>query len=167
MNAHLEKHWTLAESMKTDLLARVAAMPEAARATPPKPGEWSPLQIISHLVVAERFVAGYASEKPDPTKRLANPFVVSLLCSVLRAGWTLPAPDVMTPDPTPQPLEPLSEEWGRDRAKLQTLLSERPPDEPFGLHPIFGVVTARQVVEMLAAHMQYHVKRFPKVNGSG
>jgi hypothetical protein len=162
MDAYLESQWLQAESLKADLLARVAAMSEAERAAPPKPGEWSPLQILSHLLVAERFVAGYASEKPDPAKKLANPFVVGLLCRVMRAGIPLPAPDVMTPDPTPMPLESLAEEWGQERAKLQVLLSERPPTEPFGLHPIFGVVTTRQVAEMLAAHMQYHVKRFPR-----
>ncbi len=120
------------------------------------------MQVLSHLLVAERFVAGFASPGAVPPGRLANPLVIGLLCNVLRAGIPLPAPDVMAPDSTPMPLETLTAEWDREREKLRDHLANAAPDAPFGLHPIFGVITTRQTATMLAAHMEYHVKRFPK-----
>ncbi|MBC7804912.1 MAG: DinB family protein [Akkermansiaceae bacterium] len=162
MHADLEPHWLQAESLKADLLARVTSMPEDVRRTPPKSGEWSPLQVLSHLLVAERFVTGFASAKSDSKERRANPVVIGLLCRVLRAGIPLPAPEVMAPGLTPVSLETLAADWNQEREKLRNTLAQHSPDEPFGLHPIFGVVTTRQTAGMLAAHMVYHVKRFPK-----
>ena len=162
MHADLQTHWEQAESLKADVLARVAAMPEDARAIPAKAGDWSPLQVLSHLLIAERFVAGYESTKPEQPGRMANPLVIGLLCNVMRAGIPLPAPDVMAPDPDPMPLEAVTREWDGDRGKLRDTLANAAPDTPFGLHPYFGVVTTRQMIGMLAAHMVYHAKRFPK-----
>lgn len=162
MHADIQSDWEQAESLKADVLARVAAMPESARSVSAKTGDWTPLQVLSHLLIAERFVAGFVPPKGESPGRMASPLVIGLLCNVMRAGIALPAPDVMAPDPQPMPLETLAREWGRERQQLKESLADVAPDAPFGVHPYFGVITTRQMIGMLAAHMTYHAKRFPK-----
>ena len=158
MQPELKPFWDLAESLKSDILARVESRAEGSRRRAIRPGDWSPLQVVAHLVVTEKFVIGSGE---NPTGRPANPVVIQVLCAALRAGIPMPAPDVTDPGLTPETLGTLARRWDTLREVFHERLASAAPDAPFGTHPYFGVVTMRQTVEMLAAHLTYHVKRFP------
>lgn len=163
MHTDLLPLWERAEALKADILAKADAVPESLRGTAPKPGEWSASETVSHLAVAERFVIGYAGASPDALPPPANPVVVGLICGAMNAGIALPAPEGMTPAVNGKSLETLAQEWGAVRETFRTGIDGADPATPYGVHPMFGTLTVRQTMEILAAHTAYHYKRFPKL----
>jgi len=169
MDKRFTTHWELIDEFKEDLLARVAARPVEEQGKPPMPGEWSPLEVIAHLITSEQFMVGYAtpdSAKHTKTSGLSQRIVVGMLCAVLRSGVRLPTPEVMLPPKEVKTLETLSKEWEATRRELREALARITPDAVFGVHPYFGPVTARQVLEMAETHLIYHTKRFPGAGNS-
>ncbi|MBC8141355.1 MAG: DinB family protein [Armatimonadetes bacterium] len=162
MHPDLLPQWERAEALKTDILAKAAAVPESLRGVAPKPGAWSPLEVVSHLGVAERFVIGYAGGSPDAMPPSANPVVIGLLCGALSAGVALPAPEIMMPEVNGKSLETLAQEWDAVRNDFYAEIATASPDTPYGVHPMFGTLSVQQTMEMLMAHTAYHYKRFPK-----
>ena len=160
-----ETEWEQAEALRADLLARVAARPETERNDKPAPESWSPLQVVAHIILAERFINDYA--KPDavaPDTPLAwwQPAVIRTLNATLSAGIALPAPEMMLPGDEPAGLPALDSEWADERARFHAMLAASPPDRVTGAHPIFGPITAAQMLSMMNAHLAYHIKRFPR-----
>ncbi len=162
MHSELLPFWERAEALKADILAKADAVPEPARAATPKPGDWSVLQMVSHMGIAERFVSSYGKKSPGTLPPAANPFVIQMICATLSAGVAVPAPEIMTPEVDGKSLETLGGEWGAARSELLTVLETADPRAMYGVHPYFGAITVRQTIEMLAAHTAYHYKRFPK-----
>jgi hypothetical protein len=169
MLAELEAGFGRIEAKRAEVLGRVRALGEAERAAAPKPGEWSPLQLVSHLVLAEDLVAGQvaaaeaAGGKP-PQKKPLGRFLVRLLCGTMRAAIPVPAPPGMEPPPAPEPLDVLESRWEESRRALGGRLAALTAADlarPFALHPIVGPLDARQVLDMADAHLTYHLKRFP------
>lgn len=165
MHPDLQTEWGRGDTYKAAIVAKAAALSPSERRAAPKPGDWSPLEVVSHLVIAIRFVVG-TSRTSGETPRAANPLVMSLLCTAMNVGIALPAPEIMTPVPTANdtPLETLTAEWDAERDAFFALVNAaQSPDTLFGVHPFFGAMTVKQTVKLSTAHLAYHLKRFPKM----
>ena len=165
----LEERFRKIEAQKAALLGRVCALDVTERAKAPKTGEWSPLQVIAHLVLAEGLMAGEIEKAAGPEGRGARPkpltaLMVPLLCGAMRAALPMLPPPTMEPPPTPDPLEASEARWSELRAALCARLeSVADPDaRNFSLHPILGPISARQALDITEAHLTYHTKRFPR-----
>ena len=159
-----ETEWEQAEALRADIIARVAARPETKRNDKPAPDAWSPLQIVAHIILAERFINDYAKPDgiaPDTPVAWWQPVVIRTLNGALGAGIALPAPEMMLPGDEPAKLPAQGREWSAERDRFHAMLAASPPDRVTGAHPIFGPITAAQMLSMMNAHLAYHIKRFP------
>jgi len=160
----LKEQWERIDALKAALIARVAALPEVSQRKSSAADEWSPLQILSHLVQAEAVVAGYArAGVPTNPPSLSQRAAVRLLCTALRSGIRLPTPETMEPEAEPRPLDQLTAEWSAGRERMKNAQAEMAPNDLFGTHPLFGPITVSQTLEMMETHLIYHQKRFPKI----
>lgn len=135
------------------LLASLAAVPDrlasAARAAspePPAPGEWTPAQVVRHLIAVEREVwhprlARLAAEDRP------------------RWPWVEPEPWLGEPDAT---LDRLLEVYGRDRAS--TLATLAALDDAgwarTGTHATFGVLDLVGLMARAIDHDEEHLASF-------
>lgn len=156
---------------KADVLARVAALEPEEQTAPPAPGEWSPLQIVQHLLYVEGLSAGPEVALPPDSRARPRPgtgLMVKMLAGWMRAAVRLPSPDAAAPPPAEggSDLESLDARWSARRDDLRARLEVvTDPDRAFARHPIAGPLTARQVLDLCDSHLVYHQKRFPQPPG--
>ena len=155
------------EAGKAELLRRARALPPAVFVAPRKIGAWSPAQILHHIAIAEGLVieqmaALQSGATPPPAKPA---FVVSLLTRLMQAGVPLPAPPQMLPPDTPPAISEIERLWDEKRAAfadgLERVQAES-PNAPVALHPIFGPLSATQVLALAGAHQTYHLRQLPE-----
>ena len=156
---------------KADLIARVAALDPAERTAAPARGEWSPLQIVQHLLHVEGLSAGPEVALPPDSAARPRPgtgMLAKLLAASMRAAIRLPSPDAIAlPPDDGADLDALDARWGARREDLRARLEAvKDPDRMFARHPIAGPLSARQVLDLCDSHLVYHQKRFPKVGRS-
>jgi DinB superfamily len=118
--------------------AALAASPE-----PPAPGEWSPTEIVRHLIAVEREVW---PPRLDQLAHEAHPFW----------SWTEPGPWSGEPNAS---LDRLLEIFSSDRAKTLGLIEELGPDlwERHGTHETFGELDLAGLLAILVDHDEEHL----------
>ena len=67
MLSELDNLYQSIERRKTEILTRLDALPDADRRKNPAPTEWSPLQVMEHVILVEELVVG-----PDALTLPAN-----------------------------------------------------------------------------------------------
>ena len=158
--------WKAVEDGKADILRRARALPADVLYAPRKPGEWSFAQILHHLVIAEGLIIGQmAALKSGQTPPPAKPaFLVSGLTRLMQWGVPLPAPPSMLPPPNPPPISEIIALWDEKRAAFEAGINSVHGENrsaPAALHPIFGPLSALQVLRLAKAHQVYHLRQFP------
>ena len=165
----LKKRFDAVEAQKADVLARVAARSDAEQRRAPRAGAWSLLEVVHHLVLAEegtaRQVEAATTAAPDALARRPRlgRIALPLVLGVLRHGIPVPAPPEMIPQTT-VPLPELAERWAAARRALAGRLEavstpNAPPQTPVALHPLLGPLGACEALDLLDAHLRYHLRR--------
>ena len=147
------------------LMEEMSTLDAARLNATPMPGKWSTLQIVEHLVVAERAVF---LDLPNPsdlvarTRGLGHHLRYALVMSVLRLGVP-----VRVPSPTMVPrgsheLCALGCMWDENQLWLRTV-AERLGSEVVRaavlVHPIAGPLTVAQGVRMGQVHVDGHIRQ--------
>ena len=158
--------WRAVENGKADILRRARALPADVFRAPRKPGEWSFAQTLHHLAIAEGLVIGQmAALKSGQVSPPAKPaFLVSGLTRLMQWGVPLPAPLPMLPPPNSPPISEITALWDEKRAAFEAGINGvrgENRDAPVALHPIFGPLSALQVLRLAKAHQAYHLRQFP------
>ena len=165
MLPELQTRFDTIETQKTEILRRVRALDDARLNAAPKPGEWSPREIVQHLVMAEestvaQIAAAKTAQKPLK-KWLMTP--VPFVIAILRAGIRVPAPASMMPVSSVT-LEETIAVWDEQRtnlhAHLDTVTDSRIPS---ALHPAFGPLDAVQLLDITDSHLTYHRKQLDRL----
>lgn len=153
------------DANRNALLDEMETVEPAKLLARPIPGKWSMLEIIEHLVLAERSVF---QGLPEPSRlpvrppRLKDRFRYRLVMFVLRNGIRV---QVGTPAMLPQ--------GGRDLAELRRLWDEnqtwlRGCIDSLGAegisrkileHPQAGPINLKQAVAMSQAHLDTHIRQ--------
>ena len=144
------------EAKKTEFLARLDTLDEARATRAPSPDDWSPRQVIHHLVRAEE-----ALHAPDPNVPTKLPLVFFLGCALLRTAIPLASRAREEPSNTTSSRE-LASRWDAARATLRAGLETAPPGTRHAIHPVFGPIDLDSYLVFLDAHLTYHLKRWPK-----
>lgn len=144
--------------------------PDLLRAHP-LPGKWSILEIVEHLVLAERDVLGgpdrgpYAPSPRTLQHRAAYPFVMLLL----RSPIPVPVPGaemIPTGEPALHELRPM---WDANHAWLRAFLEElESGSTKLALlrHPVAGPMTVDQGIRMLDVHQRRHIRQIRRLQQS-
>ncbi|MBX0290089.1 DinB family protein [Hymenobacter sp. HSC-4F20] len=173
MNHRLHLRFEQLEHATTRLLDSVAALGDKARQKP-GPEQWSAVQVVQHLVVAETGIGQYMEKKLLQADALAKAGIGAFLKSrLLRVLLRLPftrfkAPSQLT-KLTPADIPPLPElraEWEAVRRRLERLLNEYPGnllDRAIFKHPRSGMLTIYQTLDFMIDHVLHHQKQVERI----
>ena len=147
------------------LMAEMAALDAARLQATPIPGKWSILQIVEHLVVAERAVF---LGLPDPsrlvagTRGLGHHLRYALVMSVLRLGVPVRVPSPAMSPRGGRELGDLVRMWDENQQWLRTVaagLGSAVERAAVLAHPIAGPLTVGQGVRMGQVHVDGHIRQ--------
>lgn len=159
------------ETKRQQLLTRAGAM-EAERLTArPRPEKWSTLEILEHLVLAERDVFGdlTAAAPRQPRRRRVRDhlrFVVVMV--VLRFDIPVRAPSRAMLPTGARTLDDLRQAWEAHHGQLRALIERGDRTLTRGAifrHPVAGPLTLRQALLMLEVHLDRHTRQIDALEG--
>ncbi|GIV31689.1 MAG: hypothetical protein KatS3mg029_1040 [Saprospiraceae bacterium] len=161
MNAELEA-----------LLESLSSVPEATLRQRPSPQEWSVLEILQHIYIAERASIAYVRKKmqyPHGLKKigLETRLRSLLLRFFLDAPFKFKAPAVVAEerfDPS-LTLDTLKKEWKRTRQELSTLLEEMPPElaeKNIFKHALAGRLGLTGMLVFFEGHFRRHRRQIER-----
>jgi hypothetical protein len=149
-----EERFAAIEAQKSEVLRRVGALSAEDRLKIAKADDWSPLQVVYHLMRAEELL-------PASAAPIAMPFNPKLQigCLILKAA--IPVPSKAKEEPRNDvSLEEMTMRWNIAREKLAQSLAT-PVNIRVADHPVFGGIDIDGYLQMLEAHITYHLKRWP------
>ena len=165
----LEKRLRAFNEMRGALLDEMEALDPAKLVARPRVGKWTILEIIEHLVLAERAVL---QDLPEPSELSAHErtikhrFAYLIVMFVLRYGIPVPVPSPAMVPRGNRSLVDLRRLWdenqrwlgayigGLDRKGLRRAV--------FG-HPVAGPLTVGQAVRMDQVHLKTHVRQIKRL----
>ena len=143
------------ERRRAEIFRRVAALSPDVRRHRPAPDRWSPMEVLEHLLLHDRWVAGRLSIRKGGPSR--SPFLALAVFAAKRGAYM----------PTAPFLEPKGGLVYGEVAAGSDALHERlaravaaaEPGETIATVFPFGSLTAEQLCRGLAAHYGYHLRR--------
>ena len=132
------------------------------------PGRWSILMVLEHVVIAEELVladiqAGRAGSAGTAPK---SPEAFHMVIKVLEKDIPVevPLPEL---EPTGSvSLDDLIVRWEAARTGLRQALEKIPPETltaPICRHPVAGPMDARETLEVLAVHLDHHLRQIRRL----
>jgi hypothetical protein len=153
------------DATRRALMRGLEALEPAALAAQPLPGKWSILEIVEHLVLAERAVF---KGMPDPSRLVAgqrgpgNQARYLLVMFVLKAGIPVRAPSRAMLPQGGRSLAELRRLWDENQVWLRSVIEALGPEGVRSAvfeHPIAGPLSVEQAVRMVQVHIDGHVKQ--------
>lgn len=173
MEAGLQGRIQELDRSRRELLDEAAALPETVLRAKPTTGGWSILEIVEHLVLAERAIL---LDLPDPATLLHRPRGFKARCLYLLVlcilAWRIP---VKVPSRRMQPaggrtLAELRAQWDETLAWLAAYAAGLNPTRPQPAvfrHPIAGPLTLDQALRMDLLHLEIHRQQIRRLRTGG
>ena len=151
------------------LLDELAELNDDQLRKKPGPNEWSILQIVQHMVLAERDVMQHLPEPKELIARkrgLRSRIFYVVVLFILRWGLRVPVPsEGMLPDGNTS-LSELRQQWDENLRWFRGYLdTSRPEDLQRAVfsHPIAGPLTGPQAGMLAQYHFDAHLRQIKKV----
>lgn len=162
MRTQLLQHIEALDVDRKALLDELSQVPDEVLQRKPDETRWSILEIVEHMVLAEREVLGNlpdsvrSLERPRSLRsRLAYPAVMFVLRRRIKvqvpSRSMIPKGDTSLPE--------LRQEWDRNLEWLRAHVDQLEPEDrgrAFFLHPIAGPIDTMQAVKMARLHFETH-----------
>lgn len=153
------------ERKKVELLRYTDTLSAARLAQRPGKGEWSPLEVIEHLLIVEEMIAQADRVSPGTVRvSVKSRIFMALAVGPMRPAFRMPTMPVLQPKVTGD-YASLKARWSQARSRIAEIVRQaegRPRDEAQILHPMAGAMSAEQAIDFLNVHLRYHAKHFPK-----
>ncbi len=153
------------ETKRARLLDRVGAMEPSRLTARPRPGKWSILEIVEHLVICEgtAFSDPVALAALPPLRRRPKHwFLFPVVMFVLRFDIPVQAPSKVLLPSGSASLDQLRARWEANHAGLRHWLGgatrERLAQRIFS-HPIGGPMRTAQMLWMVEVHLDRHIRQ--------
>ncbi len=165
MNKTLEQVYHALELQRATLLKEIQGLSPNLIVTKPAPGQWSIVEILTHLYTSERLSIAYIKKKSQGIHQLKNAGLQqSLMLPILKISQRLPfkfkAPKVVVENtPEAMPLETLLEQWNLLRIELKSHLEHLGDAHVHKLvykHPVAGRLSVVQAMQFFAEHITHH-----------
>jgi hypothetical protein len=148
------------------------SVPPDRRGTRPSPGQWSATEVIAHLTLIERRLAGMFTMKLQAARDAGlqlesdeSPVLPTIdLAAVLDRTTRISAPDPVQPERLPEPAT-----WGEyesTRAQLKTAILSGDGLALGGIrhpHPVFGLIDLYSWIAFTGAHAARHAEQIREV----
>jgi uncharacterized damage-inducible protein DinB len=168
MNQKLKQKITDFEQKRSALLNEIESLDESKLNARPIEGKWSVLEIVEHLVIAEREVMGGMRdfEKVGERERtFKNKLLYRVVMFVLKAGIPVKVPSKKMLPKNELSLEEIRRQWDESQKWFREYVETQ---DDAGLekavfeHPVSGPITVEQAVEMSLAHLNSHTGQIRK-----
>jgi uncharacterized damage-inducible protein DinB len=169
MISELREKFERYDRTRRALLGDLANLNDDQLKRKPSPSEWSILQIVQHLVLAERDVMQYLPEPKELIHRKrglrARIFYVVVLL-ILRWNIRVPVPSKgMVPDGNTS-LSELHQQWDENLRWFRGYLDSLEPEDlkrAVFSHPIAGPLAGPQAGTLAQYHFETHLRQIKKV----
>jgi hypothetical protein len=169
MHDQLERDLEAIDTSRCALLDELGILDGGTLAARPLPGKWSILEIVEHLVLAEREVLQKLprpSELVELRRGLSSHFTYPMVMLVLRWGIPVKAPSPgMIPIGTSS-LPELRRQWDESQRWLRayvTGLDRHGIGRAVFQHPVAGPLTVQQAVHMGQLHILAHTRQIRRL----
>jgi hypothetical protein len=165
MTPHLARFFERLEASRARALALLDPHDREALNRPPRPGRWSALQVLHHVVESEAATLGYVRKKMQagsalPRAGLASRLRRTAVALALASPLRFRAPAVVATVPDEVDPARLRERWEAVRGDLRELLDTFPPEVQGRLvfrHPVGGRLGLADTLAVLQAHLDHHL----------
>lgn len=155
------------ETFRNELLKKVASYPEEILHKKPAPHQWSAMEALQHLVVAETGTNRYLRKKlmgveKLPYSGMKNELRIGLGKILLALPIKYKAPDVVAHPPANVSLQETIQQWNQCRAEFKQIaesLKETDLNKLVFRHPFFGLLNFYQTMEFFDNHTRRHAKQ--------
>ncbi len=142
----------------------------------PAPGEWSVMQVVNHVMMAESGSLNYLKKKLSDPSAIKKAGIGSAIrtwllnLSQIIPGLKFKAPAFISEDKLPpvSDREAVFQQWRAGRAALRAFL-EAQPNEIFAKeafrHPRGGRMTIAQMLSFFASHLNRHRRQIRRILG--
>jgi uncharacterized damage-inducible protein DinB len=159
------------ERLRSELLARLAAFDSAALNRKPAAGGWSTVQVLAHVILAERLSLEYLQKKIQRPESIPRSGVISALKSgalavFLRLPFKVSAPVRSADVPDTAELSDLEREWDEVRNGLRTFVGDLPAElagRAIYRHPVAGRLSLEQTLRFLIEHLSRHTRQIDRL----
>lgn len=172
MDAKLQSRLVLLNSDLSKLLEELKNYSEEDLNRPPKPGAWSALQVMHHLMLSEELGHQYIEKKLSFNPTLKNKGVMSslrfrLLSLYLGSPFKFKAPDIIGDEalPVKSSFWETAKKWKAQRTQLESFLDSLPEayaNKEIYKHPAAGRLTLSHMVRFYHDHFRRHRKQIRK-----
>ncbi|NJM25100.1 MAG: DinB family protein [Bacteroidia bacterium] len=174
MNPKLHSLFEALEKERTLLLTAVKSYPADTLSHTPRPGKWSVLQILTHLVISEQLSLLYMQKKSLGVQSAGDTTAVESIKSwLLLLSQRLPlkykAPKFLKEStPGQWPVHEIEANWQTLRQQMHAFLSAIEPahlKRKIYRHPVAGRLNVTHALLFMRAHIRHHqpqVKRLLK-----
>ena len=169
MDDRLRRRFDRLETQQAALLARLDGLGDDLLNRTPGEGEWSVIQVLCHLCLAEELSVGYMREKMKGTASaagLTHRLKSSLLSLALRSPLRFRAPGRSTEVPDWEALSVVAGRWGAARRELEEILDDQPAemvDRAIFKHPRVGMISLDQTLRFVEEHIAHHERQIERV----
>ena len=133
------------------------------------PGKWSIIEVIEHLVIAEKGLLEQLSTNiPDSTldPDAKTPEKYRIVIKVMERDIEVDVPHESLEPHGRIALEDLLNQWNDIRKKLQDLLAELEPakkDDPVFRHPYAGPLDIADTLQFFEVHFDNHMRHIDRI----
>lgn len=161
----LQSRFARYEEQRAVIEGRVCVCSDVQLRAAPGAAAWSALQIVEHLVLSDETIGRtQAATPPEAYRFLPRSLKRALILAALNRNIRLPLP---SPDLEPRGEASLSEllqRWDTARRGLCASLEDvkSAQETPFA-HPVSGLLTAMQLLDLGLAHAAYHGRQMEQL----
>lgn len=175
MSTNLRQQLDRLETQRIALFSRVDDLDDDTLNRSPAEGQWSIIQVLSHLATAEKLsLVGIRKKLADRSGLHKAGIVEGLKSLVLTVALRLPlrikAPARSSTVPERQDLEATRREWDEVRADWRETIDSFPPelvDQTIFKHPVVGPLNIAQALRFMYNHVDRHSKQIDRILHAG
>ncbi len=165
MHTTLQAVFEQIEQQRQAVLAPLRGLSPGQLTQPPGPGKWTVMQILAHVVTAEKLSVSYLNKKILGVGEAGDTgWQEDLRMVLLKASQRLPlkfkAPGrVVESTPAYASLDELRSEWNQVRAQLAATLERFPQHHlkrKVYKHPFVGMINIKQMLVFFREHVIHH-----------
>jgi DinB superfamily len=161
------------DDQRRALLDELAALPPEALKAKARPDKWSILEIVEHLVLAERFVLGGlrpAAELVARPRSLKNRCIYPIVLFVLKFSIPVKVPAKRMLPTGQASLADVRSAWDENLRWLRAYVAGLAPGggrSAVFLHPVAGPITLTQALRMDRLHFAVHLRQIRRLQAPG
>ena len=168
MTSNLANLLSTLDRTRTALLDELAVLDAGSLTAKPIPDKWSILEIVEHLVVAERVILKdlppFPELIPQPV-RLSHRLKYFIVMAILRSSIPVKVPSRRMNPTGRASLAEVRQEWNRHLEWLRAYMKDFDDDgrqKYVFTHPVAGPITLVQALRMDLLHIRTHVRQIEK-----